>query len=453
MHGSEPGSALRDTLRRLQGVAQALRHSAQQLSMPPLTALQDVSVTLGARAALRRRRCPAAYVLDWQRYLLDPLQRLSPRAVRYLCWEPAVATDARFQTYLDTAVGALSSHALQGLVWCCHTCWSPAFAAGAVAQRVCQRLATYAGVHGTLTHWRQHAATLLGPAGPGDLAAILIAERAPIATFCNVWAIDERSPYVLAVLQHALPQCLQEMVQEPALRSYLLTTLLPWSRWTLQDFYAAIGATVLHPVTASTDGMPEQLTKLVLADVRLGDPRLPSQTHHWLGLPQEVRQQFVQWLSTADITFFFERVLPESKDQEERKTFWLRYVPHVLRSRPLLYKADVLRLQPLLDQMTEQVVHFGSIDGSTSAFILDFGAVVVVQVSDLRDACYAYGKSSFEQLVPDFWWPQPFKVDGIAVANRAATIQHHQTWEKDLAEILALCDIRPTYKDTSKATA
>jgi len=76
---------------------------------------------LGPRMAVRRR-CPAAYVLDWQRYLLEPQQRLAPRAVRYLCWEPSVATDTRFQTYLDTEVGTLSSRSLQGLVWCCHTC-------------------------------------------------------------------------------------------------------------------------------------------------------------------------------------------------------------------------------------------------------------------------------------------------------------------------------------------
>src|SRR5262249_29864792 len=148
-------------------------------------------------------------------------------------------------------------------------------------------------------------------------------ERAPIATFCRAWAIDERSPYVLAVLRHALASCLQEMITEPALRSYLLTTLLPWSGWTLQDFHAAVGATLLHPMTTTTAGMPEQLTKLVLADVRLGDPRLPSQMDHWLGLPEAACQQFVHWLSSADSSFFFDYVLPESKEQEERKTFWL----------------------------------------------------------------------------------------------------------------------------------
>src|SRR5215470_14157088 len=134
MNVSEPGTALQDTLRRLQRVGQALRQGARYPSTPSLTALQNVFATLASHAAVRPRRCPAAYVLAWQYYLVDPQQPLSARAVRYLCWEPAVATDTRFQTYLDTAVGMLSSRSLQGLVWCCHMCWSPAFAAGAVAQ-------------------------------------------------------------------------------------------------------------------------------------------------------------------------------------------------------------------------------------------------------------------------------------------------------------------------------
>src|SRR5256885_17146165 len=121
MYVSEPGTALRDALRRLQGVAQTLRQSARQPSTAPLLALQNVIATLASSAAVRPRRCPAAYVLDWQRYLLDPQQRLASRAVRYLCWEPAVATETRFQTYLDAEVGALSARSLQGLVWCCHT--------------------------------------------------------------------------------------------------------------------------------------------------------------------------------------------------------------------------------------------------------------------------------------------------------------------------------------------
>jgi hypothetical protein len=443
---SEPGAALQVALRRLQQTGQALRQQAQQAFVPTFPELQKVMATLIAQAAVRPRHCPAAYVLAWEYYLVDAQKPLSARAVRYLCWEPTVATTAHFQSYLDTEVGELSSRALQGLVWCCHTCWSPELAAGTVVRRVHQRLAMYTGTEGLLVRWRRHADMLLGPAGPRALAAALVTECIPIATFCHAWALDERSPYMLAVLRAALPQCLQLMGEKPALRTYLLTTLLPWSGWPVQDFHTAMAAAILHPVTATTAGMPAQLITLALADERLGDPRLPCQQAHWRTLPQEAQQRMVHWLSQIDIAFFFDEVLPESKDQAERKIFWLRYAPRVLRSRPLLNEVDSVRLAARLGQMPELARHFGRLDGETSACILDFGAVVIVQVSDVSDACYVYGKRNFEQIVLDFWQAPPFILAELLVTKQAATIYHHATWEKDVTEILALCDIQPTYK-------
>ena len=57
-----------------------------------------------------------AYRQEWQRYLADPRQRLTPRALRSLCWEPDVATISRFHEYLDEHVVVLSRRMLPG--WC-----------------------------------------------------------------------------------------------------------------------------------------------------------------------------------------------------------------------------------------------------------------------------------------------------------------------------------------------
>ena len=46
---------------------------------------------------------------------------------------------------------------------------------------------------------------------------------------------------------------------------------------------------------------------------------------NWLGI-QVARQRLLQWLSRADIHFFFEHVLPKGTDPHGRKTFWLKYV-------------------------------------------------------------------------------------------------------------------------------
>ena len=71
---------------------------------------------------------------------------------------------------------------LQGLVRSCHACWSPTFAAGAVARCVQQRLEKYQGPRRVLARWREHAAMLLGPQGHCLFADSLLAARVPIKT-------------------------------------------------------------------------------------------------------------------------------------------------------------------------------------------------------------------------------------------------------------------------------
>lgn len=445
MDAKEPGAVLQQALQRFQVVGRLLRQ--QTLVIPPLLALDKAIAGLVPGMAGRALRCPADYVVAWQRYVLDPRQPVSARALRYLCWEPEVATEARFLHYLDTVIGTISTRSLQGLVWSCHARWSLEFAAGPIAQQVRQRLVAYDGDHLMMKHWRQHADVLLGPTGPRRLGTALLAMRSPVPVFCKTWAIHESSPYVLEVMRHALASCLKELVSDPALCSYLITTLLPWPGWTTRDFYMAIEATVRHSTVHTTAGMPEQLASLILADPRLGDPRLPQQEAPWSHLSQEARQRVVHWLSREDMRFFFDRVLPESKDQEERKTFWMRYTPRVLRSRPLLNAADSQRLHDLLQQIPMYTRHFGAVVAVASAFLIDFGPLVVVQVNALSEGCYVYGKRSFERLVADFWQASPLTLETLLVADHAAVILHHQTWEKDMAEILQQYDIRPTYTE------
>ncbi|MGE3537575.1 MAG: EH signature domain-containing protein [Candidatus Tectimicrobiota bacterium] len=447
MPPTSPGSAARAALRRLQQAGQALRQATDHPLSASLQSLHNVLASLATSAALRVRHCPAAYVLAWHEYLRGSRQSLPPRAIRYLCWEPEVATEARFHAYLDATLETLSTQALQGLVWCCHAHWSAAFAAGPVAQRVRQRLAAYGGDHGLLRHWSQHAEVLLEVTGPAAMATSLLAARSPIATFCNAWGVDPQTPYMLAVLRQALLACWQALESDASLCTYLLETLLPWNGWPERDFRRAVSNTVLHPVVDRTPGLPEQLMRLVLMDTRLGDPRLPARASHWQDVPQAVRQQCILWLSQADIVLFFDHVLPECKDQEERKSFWLRYVPRMVKTRPLLDEAVSERLRPLLARMPEQLPHCGVLRGSASALLIDFGAVVAVQVSDIEAPCYVYGQRNFAQLVPDFWRAQPFTEPELLVSRQAATVYHQQTWEKDIAEILALCEIRPTYKE------
>ena len=212
----------------------------------------------------------------------------------------------------------------------------------------------------------------------------------------------------------------------------------------MQDFQTAVGSTILHPIAAREPGFQEALSKFVLQDTRLGDPRLPRNSKNWLGI-QEARQQLLQWLSRADINFFFEHVLPDGADPHRRKAFWLRYVSRVLMSRPLLNRDDEARLRVTTQSRQGQMGHLGHVrSGETSAFLLDFGHVVVVEFSRVNNACYLYEKSTIQKVIPDFWTQAPFTISGLKNRLLAAeTIAHNIGWQTTLAHLLAQYGIRP----------
>lgn len=444
-----PGTVARDALKSLQSLRKRLRQATAALPPPPFAALRTVVADLGRRATFGHRRCPAAYVLDWQAYLAEQQACVSARAVRSLAWEPPVATDGRFLAYLEATPEIHSPQVLCGLVWSCHVQWSTALAARPVLQRIRQHLEAYEGDHGLLTQWRQTAEVLLSPQGPGHLAAILLEHQLPITALCHTWGLDVQTPYVLAVMRQAVRLCWQAMEESPALRVYLVNVLFPWMGWSESDIRLILGTTVLHPVTSVTPGMAESVLRQCLADARLGDPRLPAQQPRWKDIPAAARLRVGQWLTEADLHLFFTQVFPTCKDQAERHRFWQRYVPRVLRSRILFHEADVPRLQPVLAHIPEQMPHCGTLHGASSALILDLGAAVVVQVSEVSAPCYVYGARSFAQLVPDFWQTQPFAAADLLVTAQAALVPYHQHWEKDLAETFALCDIHPTYREAA----
>ena len=211
-------------------------------------------------------------------------------------------------------------------------------------------------------------------------------------------------------MRHAVRACQEHLGDKAALRTYLLTTLLPWVGWPVQDFHTAVGTTILHPISAREPSPQESLTKLVRQDTRLGDPRLPRNMKNWLDI-QAARQRLLQWLSRADIHFFFEHVLPKGTDPHGRKTFWLKYVSRVQMSRPLLNRDDEARLRATIQSQREQVGHFGHVRGAEpSAFLLDFGSVVVVEFSRVGNACYLYEQPNAAKVIPDIWSQEPFTI-------------------------------------------
>jgi hypothetical protein len=155
--------------------------------------------------------------------------------------------------------------------------------------------------------------------------------------------------------------------------------------------------------------------------------------------------------------FFFESVLPKGEDPQGRKEFWLRYVPSIKRSRPLLCRADKERLRRDLREKGLKLDHAGTMDewSTASAFLLDFGPVLVIEFSETGNACYIYKQKDIEKVITDFWTLQPFAQRKLRrkdlpheriVHRQRKSPWHSGGWEDSAAQLLAKFDIRPGTK-------
>ncbi|MGO9058934.1 MAG: EH signature domain-containing protein [Candidatus Binataceae bacterium] len=387
------------------------------------------------------------YRKQWHEFCQGKLDRLSSRAERTLCWDADIATSFRFQDYLDRLT-ALSARSLQGLIRSCHQRWSDEFAQSLPAARVHARLNGYKGPNQVIRLWQGRLDMILGARAAETFGQLLSATGKPVHETCEAWNLDESTAFLLRAVRAALEVSLSDADRNLDIGRHLVRNLLGWPRWPDADFRRQSANIIL--ATQVTTSFAEELKRFVLDEPRLGDPRLLRNIANWMGLDQ-AKSVFTQWLSRDDIVFFFEHVLPKGQDPHGRKAFWLHYIKHIKRSRPLLSWEDRSRLQAVRDK----VGNFGHIEENTSAFMLDFGRVVAVEFSRAGNACYLYEKATFEKLIPDsdFWAAKPFRFQNLKRKPPAVgKISHFMStdargfphWNGEMASFLAKYGIRPS---------
>src|SRR5262245_59900779 len=101
MNSDTSEATLFEALSGLESTFRELSRGSQHIYEPQLERFQTVIASLGLTTTARPPRGTDEYLRDWQRYLDDPRQRLTPRALRSLCWEPEVAITSSFQDCLD----------------------------------------------------------------------------------------------------------------------------------------------------------------------------------------------------------------------------------------------------------------------------------------------------------------------------------------------------------------
>jgi hypothetical protein len=205
---------------------------------------------------------------------------------------------------------------------------------------------------------------------------------------------------------------------------------------------------------SADDGDASRVDEMLLD--ALGDPLGPPQARHptaWDELQRRASRayaSFVQRLTRSDIEFFFKSA--KGEDSKQRATFWLRFIKQVRRTKSFLSAEDRKRLTRSAQTSDDPayraaVKRAGSLVGgatSSSAFVLWFDNVVVVEFAKTGNASYWYSAPKFEKLdIPKF--AGTIKGEGalkdLSLGSRRAHTPGR--WQADFEELLADFMVRP----------
>lgn len=380
---------------------------------------------------------------------------LALREINQLCWHPPTGTDTEFWDFLASKELTFTARRLQGLVYSYHSRFKDLSSAlqGVLGRTLRDSLEKYEGRNRAVTTWRANSDLVVGTDAPRRLGQEIFQNLKPIEEKTEALVISGGTSFVneavavgIEIALAAWPKLTQDQ------RTYLYERLLPQA-----DIYTkrqTAGRLIKEADGAAGDQFVAEVKNYVLGEKDLGDPRLPKNGPNWIGL-DEARGIFIQWLSRADIKLFFELVIPDAEDVQRRKAFWLDYVGVVRKSWVILDNRDYYRIR--LQQYDMQNVfkdktlgHF-SLVGS-SAFVMDFGSIVVVEFSRPGNAAYVYHSQQAAEFII-FYKELLRSYKDLKNTNKTCNcfrvtyfvngkISHHGPWENTARQVLAYHGIR-----------
>jgi hypothetical protein len=205
---------------------------------------------------------------------------------------------------------------------------------------------------------------------------------------------------------------------------------------------AALSNLILNEPLTRDEHIQERILDFALRDLNLGDPRVSTVPWHPVG--EEATREVIRWRSSEDLRLFFDLVMKEKEDRQGRHQFWQNYVDGVTRSLIVLGRSDENRLRRRLGELKGSGRRFARMRGSnpTSAFVMEFGRVVVVEFSESGNACYIYQVENGRDPIP--WQAAEVDMFALKSTRRAKDwLRHAQGWEYSFANSLARFGIRP----------
>lgn len=391
---------------------------------------------------------------EWNEYLNGSASTLSNRNKRALSWIPPIATSSEFVDYLSKCGSRLSGRVIQGLVYSCHVVWGHSFCDSREFNVIRNSLSEYEGRSSILRIWRgDNIRMVLDAKAPEHLADHILSKAINLEETASEWSLGNNTAFFIACATCVWRKMLARMDGDLSVCKSLLTNVAMWPNWSLSDYKNLMSETISIGAWDKSSESRREFIRFVQSDKRLGDPRLPANQKNWLGMTASARARFTQWLSERDIIFFFEHVLPKGHDPQGRKDFWLRYVRQLKQSRPLLTSNDEFSLRRRFENFNSLAFSYGRVGAtaSGSAFLLDFGALLVVEFADVG-AIYIYEADKVQRVVGDFWSERTFTIctsgvwtTKIGLKQRSICkywLSHMPGWQHTVRNVLASHGIR-----------
>lgn len=385
-------------------------------------------------------RCPPNYVELWNTIGDSRPSELPSRAIRYLSWETNVAIRPAFQSVALTPE-RISARSLQGLVRSVHRLWDSTVNTASVGNLVVA-VTTYPKKSPLIDKWKHDLGYVLNKDGPTRFATEVLSRATTWDKLSEEWGLEPDTEFGNQVLTQCVALSLSGRDND-AFQKAAIRFVLPSKHWRPNSFKTSVQQIIL----ACSRFSPQQsdsVKDFILNDARLLDPRLPANGPNWVGISDSAKNTVIQWLSAEDIQLFFDHVLTTRNDPHGRKPFWLRYIGKVKRSRPLLATLDESRWQA--NTATKGKRNFGRMDYfcNTSAFLLDFGRVIVVEFSQVGNAVYVYEHRDVPDLNDGFWSQARFSVSTLKQKDRCIErMTHTPLWQSKMRTLLAQFGIHP----------
>jgi hypothetical protein len=376
----------------------------------------------------------------WVMYRKGEVVQFTTREIRSLCWTPSVANSPQFREFLRDGNHTITGKMVRGLRFAYHAGYS----------NVIDHLASVApikeflrdgGRAGIFATWRQHSDLLFGQNAYIELATYIRRNRLALKALPEFAGIDTNSDFFSRTVENLVIESARRYDDlVPAQRDFFRRECLGSRVLSTELVRRMVGELIMRSTFQQEESERNWLVDYVMKSPSLYDPRIHEQ--NWVSVPNDARRRFIEWLSREDIQVFFELLIAKRSDKQGRREFWLNYVNRIQRSRVLICDVHEKQHATHLRKLRGDGRSFGRIGGAASAFILDFGPVVVLEFTETGNACYIYRKDVFDDFFGDF-----YKDDTTATSLKRKDlvferVSHSADWQDDTKSILTRQGIR-----------